>query len=379
MTQIYLDYAATTPIDARVCEKMLTCMSKEGAFGNASSSHSYGKQAKQMIEEAREKVAILLHARPNEIIWTSGATESINLALKGTLRNNNDRVKHIITIKTEHKAVLSTCHFLESRGYEISYLTPQSNGMLDLEMLQAEIKPNTCLVSVMHVNNETGIVQDMSAIANITSSRGILLHIDAAQSPGKLDINMQNTQVDLMSLCAHKVYGPKGIGALYVRKQPHLKMEPIIDGGGQENGMRSGTLANHQIIGMGEAFDITRNEMNNSTQKIKQLRDCFLLELTSLNNMKINTNLSYTVPHILSLRFDGISSETLLSMLPNIAVSLTSACQSNKKNEYYVLRAMGFSKEQAENTIRFSFGRFTTIDEIREAASEIKKAINLLC
>lgn len=371
MKPIYLDYAATTPVDPRVAEKMLECLTPAGRFGNPASQHGYGLEARDMVETAREQVAALIHADPSEIIWTSGATESDNLALKGAARLYQRKGRHIITMKTEHKAVLDACQHLEKEGFSVTYLAPEANGKLSLEQLKAALRDDTILVSIMHVNNETGVIQDIHAIAAITAARGILLHVDAAQSTGKIEIDLQHTPVDLLSLCAHKTYGPKGIGALYLRKKPRVRVEPLIHGGGHEQGMRSGTLATHQIVGMGAAFQLARDLMQHETKTISALRDHFLEKLAVIANLHVNVDPAYTVPHIMSLRFDGMFADAILNKLPNIAASTASACQGKGTEGSYVLRALGLSDQQAKSSVRFSFGRFTSQADVDHAAQSI--------
>lgn len=373
MKPIYLDYAATTPIDPRVAQTMLACLTEEGAFGNPASLHCYGREARDMVEIAREQVAALIHADPSEIIWTSGATESDNLALKGAAKLYQRKGKHIVTMKTEHKAVLDTCQHLEKEGYSVTYLVPEKNGLLDKEKFVAALREDTILVSIMHINNETGVVQDITALSQITAVRGILFHVDAAQSPGKLNIDVTKASVDLLSLSAHKAYGPKGIGALYVRKKPRVRVEPILHGGGHEQGMRSGTLPTHQIVGMGEALQIARLEMQMNNEKIVAFRQKFLSGLSAISNLHMNADTVHTVPHILNLRFDGMLADGILSQLPNIAASTASACQGKGIEGSYVLRAMGYSEEQSKSSVRFSFGRFTTEEQIDEVVRSINK------
>lgn len=371
MQAIYLDYAATTPVDPRVVTAMQQCLSRDGAFGNPASLHVYGQAARQMIDRARAQVAALIQADPTEIIWTSGATESNNLALKGSSQLYQRKGKHIVTMKTEHKSVLDVCQHLEKEGYSVTYLKPQANGVLDLNVFQAALREDTILASIMHVNNETGVIQDIHAIANITAARGILLHVDAAQSSGKIPIDVQQTPIDLLSLCAHKVYGPKGIGALYLRKKPRVRVAPLIHGGGHEQGMRSGTLATHQIVGMGEAFHLAQEEMAQEVTNMRFLRDRLVSGLQSVKNSRLNVDLAYTVPHIVNLRFEGMLSEAILALLPNVATSTASACQGKGTEGSYVLRAMGLSEEQAKSSVRFSLGRFTTEQEVDEVLSSI--------
>lgn len=372
MKPIYLDYAATTPVDQRVAERMLACLTSEGIYGNPASLHAYGRAAKEWIDVSREQVAELINADPSEIIWTSGATESDNLALKGAVRLYQRKGRHIVTLKTEHKAVLDTCQHLEKEGYLVTYLTPEANGLLDLAKFAAALRDDTVLASIMHVNNETGIVQDLAGIAALTAARGILLHVDAAQSPGKVAIDVKRIPVDLISLCAHKVYGPKGIGALYLRKKPRVRVEPLIHGGGHEQGMRSGTLATHQIVGMGTAFAIAHQAATLEYERIKLLRQRFLTGLSTIANLRINSDHNHAVPHILNVRFEGMLADAILAQLPHIATSTASACQGKGTEGSYVLRAMGLSEEQAKSSVRFSFGRFTTEQEIDTVVKEIE-------
>lgn len=360
-TPIYLDYAATTPVDPRVAEKMQQYLTADGCFANpASLSHAYGQAAKAAIDWAREQVAALIHAEPSEIIWTSGATEAINLALKGAAQLYQRRGKHIVTVKTEHKAVLDTCQQLEKEGYTVTYLTPERNGLLDLEKLTTALKPDTILVSVMHVNNEIGVIQDISAIAKITAEREILLHVDAAQSNGKLVIDVTKTPIDLLSMNAHKVYGPKGVGALYVRKKPRIRVAPQMHGGGQEQGMRSGTLATHQIMGMAEAFRLAQIEMTADYQKNLQLRTQFLQQIAAMQSIKPNIEPSLCYPGIVNLRVP-MRAEALMQASPELAIAAGSACNAKGIEPSYVLRALGLSAEEAHCSVRFSFGRFTTL------------------
>lgn len=374
MKPIYFDYAATTPVDTRVAAKMLECLTQDGAFGNPSSLHAYGQQARQMVEAAREQVAACVGAEASEIIWTSGATESCNLGIKGAARLYQRKGKHIITMQTEHKAVLDTCQHLEKEGYSVTYLAPESNGLLSQDKLLAALKDDTILVSIMQVNNETGIIQDIAAIAQLTSSRGILLHVDAAQSVGKLDMDLTSMSVDLMSFSAHKIYGPKGVGALYLRKKPRVRVEPLIHGGGHEQGMRSGTLATHQIVGMGAAYQLAQQEMHADAKRIRDLRQRFLSGLNGIENLKVNGDITHAVPHILNLRFEGMIAQAILAELPNIAASTAAACQSIQGS--YVLRAMGLADNEVKSSIRFSFGRFTTQQEIDEALKSIRRIFN---
>lgn len=377
MKPIYLDYAATTPIDMRVAKKMQEYLTLDGAFGNPASLHGYGQEAKQAVELAREQVAALIHADASEMIWTSGATESDNLALKGAAQLYQRKGKHIVTMKTEHKAVIDTCQHLEKQGYSVTYLAPEPNGVLSLDKFRAALREDTILASIMHVNNETGMVQDIHSIAQITAARNILLHVDAAQSPGKVDIDVTKTPIDMLSLCAHKVYGPKGIGALYLRKKPRVRVEPLIHGGGHEQGMRSGTLATHQIVGMGEAFHLAAIEMQAEREKIKLLRERFLQGLSAVKNMHVNGDTVHSVPHILNLRFQGMLADAILSELPHIATSTASACQGKGTEGSYVLRAMGLIDDEVKSSVRFSFGRFTTVENIDDAVIYIRRVFSL--
>lgn len=373
MKPIYLDYAATTPVDPRIIPDMQACLTMDGAFANPASLHSEGRLARDLVEQARAKVAALINAHEEEIIWTSGATEAINLALKGAAKLYQRKGKRIITMKTEHKAVLDVCQHLEKQGYSVTYLAPLTNGLLDLDSLRDALTDDTILVSIMHVNNETGVIQDIDAIANLTSSRGILLHVDAAQSAGKVSIDVTKTPIDLISLSAHKIYGPKGVGALYLRKKPRVRVEPLLHGGGHEQGMRSGTLPTHQVVGMGAAFAIAANEMQKDRQSIEALRNRFILGLAPILNLRMNTELVYSVPHILNMRFDGMIADAILAQLPNIATSTASACQGKGTEGSYVLRAMGLTDEQVKASIRFSFGRFTTQAEVDAASQSVAK------
>lgn len=373
MKPIYLDYAATTPTDARVAQKMHAYLTSEGVFGNAASLHFYGREASQAVEIARAQVANLINAESSEIIWTSGATESNNLALKGAAHIYQRKGKHLITMRTEHKAVLDTCQQLEKEGYFVTYLNPEKNGVLDLDKLKASLREDTVLISIMHVNNETGVVQDLNSIAQITAARGILLHVDAAQSPGKATIDVNKTPIDLLSLCAHKVYGPKGIGALYLRKKPRVRVAPLIHGGGHEQGMRSGTLPTHQIVGMGEAFHLAKQNMQKEFLHVSTLRNQLLRELQGIKNLQLNSMLAQSVPYIVNVRFEGMIADALLTQLPHIAVSTASACQGKGTDGSYVLRAMGLTDAQIKSSIRISLGRYTTPEEIRQVTASINQ------
>ncbi|WP_120511500.1 IscS subfamily cysteine desulfurase [Photobacterium salinisoli] len=376
---IYLDYSATCPVDPRVAEKMVQCMTMDGNFGNpASRSHRFGWQAEEAVDNAREQVADLLNADPREIVFTSGATESDNLAIKGIAHFYGKKGKHIITCKTEHKAVLDPCRQLEREGYEVTYLEPESNGLIDLAKLRDAIREDTILVSIMHVNNEIGVIQDITAIGEICRERGVFFHVDAAQSAGKLPIDVQEMKVDLISLSAHKVYGPKGIGALYVRRKPRIRLEAQMHGGGHERGMRSGTLATHQIVGMGEAFRIAKEEMDLDRQHALALRNRLLDGVKDIEAMTVNGDLEQRVPNNLNISFAFVEGESLLMALKDLAVSSGSACTSASLEPSYVLRALGLNDELAHSSIRFSFGRFTTEEEVDYAISQIRTAVDKL-
>lgn len=380
MNPIYLDYAATTPLDPRVFEKMAACFMQEGLFGNPASLHFYGRAAKEAIELARGEIASLIHAEPSEIIFTSGATESNNLAIKGAARLYQRKGKHLITLKTEHKAVLDTFMHLEKEGHQVTYLSPLSNGLIDLAAFEKALAPETCLVSIMHVNNETGVVQNLDEIAAVLAGRQILFHVDAAQSIGKVKLNLQKTPIDLLSLSAHKAYGPKGIGALYLRKKPRVRVEPLLHGGGHEQGMRSGTLATHQIVGMGEAFRLVSDSYETEIARITSLRNRLWEGLSHLSQVRLNTHPALSVPHILNLRFEGMMAEAILNQLPHIATSTASACQGKGTEGSYVLRAMGITDAEAKSSVRFSLGRMTTpeqIDAVIEMITALMQAPSL--
>ncbi|MGP8306337.1 IscS subfamily cysteine desulfurase [Vibrio sp. YIC-376] len=376
---IYLDYSATCPVDPRVAEKMVQCMTMDGTFGNpASRSHRYGWQAEEAVDTAREQIADLLNADPREIVFTSGATESDNLAIKGAAHFYSKKGKHIITCKTEHKAVLDTCRQLEREGFEVTYLAPESNGLIDLEKLKAEMRDDTVLVSIMHVNNEIGVVQDITAIGELCREHKIVFHVDAAQSAGKLPIDVQEMKVDLISLSAHKIYGPKGIGALYVRRKPRIRLEAQMHGGGHERGFRSGTLATHQIVGMGEAFRIAKEEMQKDYDHALALRNRLLDGVKDLEAVTVNGDLEQRVPQNLNISFAFVEGESLLMSLKDLAVSSGSACTSASLEPSYVLRALGMDDELAHSSIRFSFGRFTTEEEIDYVIEQIRVAVTKL-
>ncbi|MFG0772089.1 IscS subfamily cysteine desulfurase [Vibrio plantisponsor] len=376
---IYLDYSATCPVDPRVAEKMVQYMTMDGTFGNpASRSHRYGWQAEEAVDTAREQIADLLNADPREIIFTSGATESNNLAIKGVAHFYQKQGKHIITCKTEHKAVLDTTRQLEREGFEVTYLEPESNGLIDLNKLEAAMRDDTILVSIMHVNNEIGVIQDITAIGELCRSRKIVFHVDAAQSAGKLPIDVQEMKVDLISMSAHKIYGPKGIGALYVRRKPRIRLEAQMHGGGHERGFRSGTLPTHQIVGMGEAFRIAKEEMQQDFDHAKKLRDRLLAGIKDMEAVSINGDLEQRLPNNLNVSFAFVEGESLLMSLKDLAVSSGSACTSASLEPSYVLRALGLNDELAHSSIRFSFGRFTTEEDIDYAIELIRVAVNKL-
>ncbi|EGR1036428.1 TPA: IscS subfamily cysteine desulfurase [Vibrio cholerae] len=376
---IYLDYSATCPVDPRVAEKMVQYMTMDGTFGNpASRSHRYGWQAEEAVDTAREQIASLLNADPREIVFTSGATESDNLAIKGVAHFYNKQGKHIITSKTEHKAVLDTMRQLEREGFEVTYLDPESNGLIDLAKLEAAMRDDTILVSIMHVNNEIGVVQDIAAIGELCRSRKVVFHVDAAQSAGKVAIDVQEMKVDLISLSAHKAYGPKGIGALYVRRKPRIRLEAQMHGGGHERGFRSGTLPTHQIVGMGEAFRIAKEELQQDYVHALKLRNRLLDGIKDMEAVTINGDLDQRVPHNLNVSFAFVEGESLLMALKDLAVSSGSACTSASLEPSYVLRALGLNDELAHSSIRFSFGRFTTEAEIDYAIELIRVAVDKL-
>ena len=374
---IYLDYSATTPVDPRVAAKMIPYITED--FGNpASRSHPYGWTAEKAVENAREEVAKLVGADPREIVWTSGATESNNLAIKGAANFYSGKGKHIITVATEHKAVIDTVRELERQGFEATYLEPEPNGLLDLEKFKAAIRPDTVLASVMYVNNEIGVIQDIEAIGNICRANNVIFHVDAAQATGKVHINLEKLPVDLMSFSAHKTYGPKGIGALYVRRKPRIRIEAQMHGGGHERGMRSGTLATHQIVGMGEAFRIAREEMDTENERIRFLRDKLLHGLQNIEEVYVNGDLEHRVPHNLNISFNYVEGESLIMAIKGIAVSSGSACTSASLEPSYVLRALGRSDELAHSSIRFSIGRFTTEEDIDYTIDLLKSKIGKL-
>ncbi len=376
---IYLDYSATTPVDARVAEKMMQFMTQDGTFGNpASRSHRFGWQAEEAVDIARNQVADLIGADPREIVFTSGATESDNLAIKGAALFYQKKGKHVITVKTEHKAVLDTCRQLEREGFEVTYLTPQSNGLITLEQFTEALRPDTVLASVMHVNNEIGVVQDIAGLGEICRANGVIFHVDATQSVGKLPIDLSTLKVDLMSFSAHKIYGPKGIGGLYVRRKPRIRLEAQIHGGGHERGMRSGTLPVHQIVGMGEAYRIAKEEMSAEMARLAALRTRMWNGLKDMEEVYLNGDLENGAPNILNVSFNYVEGESLIMALKDLAVSSGSACTSASLEPSYVLRALGMNDELAHSSIRFSLGRFTTEEEVDYAVELVHKSIGRL-
>jgi cysteine desulfurase len=372
-----MDYSATTPVDPRVAAKMIPYLTEH--FGNpASRSHSYGWEAEAAVENARNDVAALINADPREIIWTSGATESNNLAIKGAAHFYKDKGKHLITVKTEHKAVLDTMRELEREGFEVTYLQPEANGLISVEQLREALRADTILVSVMLVNNEIGVIQDIAALSALTREKGIIFHSDAAQATGKMPINLGELPVDLMTFTAHKTYGPKGIGALYVRRKPRVRLEAQMHGGGHERGLRSGTLATHQIVGMGEAFRLARLEMGTEIERVRMLRDRLWRGLSSIEEVYLNGDLDQRVPHNLNVSFNFVEGESLIMAIKDIAVSSGSACTSASLEPSYVLRALGRSDELAHSSIRFTIGRFTTEADIDFSVDLIRSKINKL-
>ncbi len=376
---IYMDYSATTPVDPRVAEKMMHYLTQQGKFGNpASRSHKFGWEAEEAVEQARQQVADLINAEAKEIVWTSGATEANNLALKGVAHFYAKQGKHIITCKTEHKAVLDTCRQLEREGFEVTYLAPEPNGLVDLNKLQSAMRDDTILLSLMHVNNEIGVITDLQAVGDITRPRKILFHVDAAQSVGKVPIDMQRMKVDLMSFSAHKAYGPKGIGALYVRRKPRVRLEAQMHGGGHERGMRSGTLPVHQIVGMGEAFRIAKAEMASENERLRMLRDQLWNGVKDMEEVYINGDLEQRIAGNLNISFNFVEGESLIMALKDLAVSSGSACTSASLEPSYVLRALGRNDELAHSSIRFSIGRFTSEQDIEYAIPLIRSKIEKL-
>jgi len=376
---IYLDYSATTPIDERVAAKMAEYLTIEGQFGNpASRSHEFGWKAEQAVDLARKQVADLMNADPREIVWTSGATESDNLAIKGAAHFYRKKGNHIITVKTEHKAVLDTCRQLEREGFEVTYLDPEDNGLIDMEKLKAATTDQTILISVMHVNNEIGVIQDIAAIGEFARDNKIIFHVDAAQSAGKVEIDLVSLKVDLMSFSAHKIYGPKGIGALYVRRKPRIRLEAQMHGGGHERGLRSGTLATHQIVGMGEAFRIAHEEMASENDRIRMLRDRLYNGLKNDEEVYINGDYEHRIAGNLNISFNFVEGESLIMALRDLAVSSGSACTSASLEPSYVLRALGRNDELAHSSIRFTIGRYTTAEEIDYTIDLVRKAVEKL-
>jgi cysteine desulfurase len=376
-TPIYLDYSATTPVDPRVAEKMIPYLTEH--FGNpASRSHSFGWTAEKAVEDAREQVAALVKADPKEIVWTSGATESNNLAIKGAAHFYHGKGKHLITVRTEHKAVLDTCRELERQGFEVTYLGVKDNGLLDLDEFKAALRPDTILASVMFVNNEIGVIQDIPRIGEICREKGVLFHVDAAQATGKVDIDLQKLKVDLMSFSAHKTYGPKGVGALYVRRKPRVRLEAQMHGGGHERGMRSGTLATHQIVGMGEAFRIAREEMHTETERIRMLRDRLFQGVSDIEEVHVNGDMEARIAGNLNVSFNFVEGESLIMAIKDLAVSSGSACTSASLEPSYVLKALGRNDELAHSSIRFTIGRFTTEEEIDYAVKLLHEKIGKL-
>ncbi|MGM3275890.1 IscS subfamily cysteine desulfurase [Ralstonia sp. 24A2] len=374
---IYMDYSATTPVDPRVVDKMIPYLRE--SFGNpASRSHPFGWEAEKAVETAREQVAALVNADPREIVWTSGATESDNLAIKGAANFYSSKGKHIITVKTEHKAVLDTTRELERQGFEVTYLDVKDNGLIDIEVFKQTIRPDTILASVMMVNNEIGVIQDIEQLGEICREKGVIFHVDAAQATGKVEIDLQKLKVDLMSFSAHKTYGPKGIGALYVRRKPRIRIEAQMHGGGHERGMRSGTLATHQIVGMGEAFRIAKEEMATENERIRMLRDRLYRGLNTMEEVYVNGDMDARVPHNLNISFNFVEGESLIMAIKDVAVSSGSACTSASLEPSYVLRALGRNDELAHSSIRFTVGRFTTEEEVDYVVELLKGKIGKL-
>jgi len=376
---IYLDYSSTTPVDERVAAKMAECLTKEGYFGNpASRSHSFGWDSEKLIDEARQNVANLINANKKEIVWTSGATESDNLAIKGAAHFYKEKGNHLITLSTEHKAVLDTMRHLESEGFEVTYLDPKENGLVDLTELENAMTDKTVLVSIMHVNNEIGVIQDLEAIGSLCRDRGIVFHVDAAQSPGKVQVDVEKYKIDLLSLSAHKAYGPKGIGALYVRRKPRIRLQAQMHGGGHERGFRSGTLPTHQIVGMGEAFRLAEAEMESDNKRIKKLRDKLWNGLKDMEEVYLNGDLNQRIPGNLNISFNFIEGESLIMAVKDMAVSSGSACTSASLEPSYVLRALGRDDELAHSSIRLTIGKYTTEDEIDYAIDLITTSVKKL-
>jgi cysteine desulfurase len=379
LTPTYMDYSSTTPVDQRVAKKMAKYLTMEGDFGNAASrSHYYGWQAEKAVDEARSQVADLVGADPREIVWTSGATESNNLAIKGIAHFYEKRGKHIITLKTEHKAVLDTCRQLEREGFEVTYLDPLPNGLLDINVFKKTIREDTILASIMHVNNEIGVIQDLQAIGDICRENKVFFHVDAAQSVGKIEINLESLPVDLMSFSAHKIYGPKGMGALYVSRKPRVRLEAQMHGGGHERGMRSGTLATHQIVGIGEAFAIAKAEMKDEGIRVQKLRDRLLAGFSDMEEVVVNGDLDQRISGNLNISFNYVEGESLMMAISDVAVSSGSACTSSSLEPSYVLRALGLTDELAHSSIRFSVGRYTTEKDVDDAITLVREKVQKL-
>jgi len=378
-TPIYFDYAATTPVDPRVAQKMSECLLAEGNFGNpASRSHKFGWEAEEAVEIARRQVADLVNCDPREIVWTSGATESDNLAIKGVAQFYKSKGKHIITSKIEHKAVLDTCRHLERDGFEVTYLEPSEDGLISPASVEAAIREDTTIVSIMHVNNEIGVVNDIAAIGEVTRAHKIFFHVDAAQSAGKVAIDLQELKVDLMSFSAHKIYGPKGVGVLFVRRKPRVRLEAQMHGGGHERGMRSGTLATHQLVGMGEAFRIAKAEMVEEGERILALRERLWAGFDGMEEVYVSGNMDHHVPGIINISYNFVEGESLIMSLPDLAVSSGSACTSASLEPSYVLRALGLNDELAHSSLRFSIGRFTTEEDVDQAIGSVRAAVEKL-
>lgn len=376
---IYFDYAATTPVDPRVAQKMSECLLAEGKFGNpASRSHKFGWEAEEAVEIARRQVADLINCDPREIVWTSGATESDNLAIKGVAHFYKNKGKHIITSRIEHKAVLDTCRHLEREGFEVTYLEPGTDGLISAESVAKAIREDTTIVSIMHVNNEIGVINDIAAIGEVTRANKVFFHVDAAQSSGKIPIDLESMKVDLMSFSAHKMYGPKGVGALYVRRKPRVRLEAQMHGGGHERGMRSGTLATHQLVGMGEAFRIAHEEMEEEGKRILALRQRLWAGYNDMEEVYVSGDMDHRIPGIINISFNFVEGESLIMSLPDLAVSSGSACTSASLEPSYVLRALGLNDELAHSSLRFSIGRFTTEEDVDQAIASVRAAVTKL-
>ena len=376
---IYLDYLATTPVDPRVAEKMQQCLSMDGIFGNAASrSHIYGWKAEEAVEQARRQVADLIGADPREIVWTSGATESDNLAIKGVAQYHRERGRHLVTSRIEHKAVLDSCRYLEDEGFEVTYLEPGADGLIAPQAVAAALRPDTILVSIMHANNELGTVNDIAAIGRVTRAAGVLFHCDAAQGAGKLPLDLGELEVDLMSLSAHKMYGPKGVGVLYVRRQPRVRLQAQMHGGDHERGMRSGTLATHQVVGMGEAARLAAASMQEEIERLTGLRERFWAGISDLGDIQVNGHRQQRLPGALNVAVAGVDGEALLMSLKDLALSTGSACTSASLEPSYVLRAIGLPDELAHSSLRFSFGRFTSPEDVDLAVQQLRHAVTSL-